>query len=277
MISTISIGAITIGTYSSGYILKALSGFDYPTARVDVFDRGLYHGATIGNYAYGRRVFVIEGQIVGSSVQDHGEKRRAFERAFTLFNGTQRMVINATSGFSVYANVIVESQPVINYVVVSGIISDFMVTLVSAYPYFRATTTTSVSLDVFSGGGATIPSTIPMSLAVGGTGTATITNNGNGYAYPTITIVGPCTNPSVANSTTGESIGITYTLASSTDNIVVDTYNKTAVVNGTTNIANLVSGTYLTIAPGTNELKLTVSSGTGTLGTVVYEDTYLGL
>lgn len=51
--------------------------------------------------------------------------------------------------------------------------------------------------------------------------TGTITNTGNVDAYPVITIVGSCTNPSIKNKTTGETIAVNAVLGSK-DTLVID-------------------------------------------------------
>ena len=61
--------------------------------------------------------------------------------------------------------------------------------------------------------------------------TVNVVNYGWATTYPVITINGPVTNPVIGNTTTGQQIGINYTL-SATDIIVIDLYNKTITLNG---------------------------------------------
>ena len=64
--------------------------------------------------------------------------------------------------------------------------------------------------------------------------TGTLTNPGNADAYPVITITGPCSDPSVANETTGETIACDIALGRG-DTLVIDCRPETRGVylNGT--------------------------------------------
>jgi len=117
-------------------------------------------------------------------------------------------------------------------------------------------------------------------LVYGGGSTAlttAITNSGWATTYPTITLVGPITNPILGNTTQGYYITLqgTYT---NTDTIVVDLDNKLITLNGAA-ARNLVSGgsNWFSAPPGTSQFYLT---GTGTLAgttaaTVTWRNAYI--
>jgi phage-related protein len=106
--------------------------------------------------------------------------------------------------------------------------------------------------------------------------TTTITNNGWANAYPTITLNGPITNPVLGNSTQGYALNFVGTFSSS-DNLVVDLYNKLITLNGTPARNLLLSGDWFWAQPGNNDFYLT---GTGTLSgttqaTVTWNSAYI--
>ncbi|MFT8888618.1 MAG: phage tail protein [Ethanoligenens sp.] len=89
--------------------------------------------------------------------------------------------------------------------------------------------------------------------AVGETGT--ITNTGNVDAYPVITIVGSCANPSIANSTTGETIAVNVALGSK-DKLVIDCRPATrgCYLNGTLTFGIKQGLGWIHCPPGDNVL-----------------------
>jgi phage-related protein len=87
------------------------------------------------------------------------------------------------------------------------------------------------------------------------------------------------TNPTLTNLTTGEQLSITYNLTTTSDTLVVDTYNRTAIIYPSGNNGRAyVSGDFLTLQPGANDLALSSGSSTNeSLATVEYYDHYLGI
>ena len=67
MIKTIQIYNLTMGTLESGYIFGNLTGFGFPSLKVDIKERGSTHGADLGVKLYGRRVMGIELEIIGKN------------------------------------------------------------------------------------------------------------------------------------------------------------------------------------------------------------------
>ncbi len=278
MISQLQLDGLTFGTYASGYLLKRLGGFGMPEAKVDVKDRGNYHGARLGNYAYGRRALSLEGEIIGDDTTDYESKRRALSQACDLMDGLKTLTITTRAGLVITADVIVSAALEEPYKAGDMIRGDFRLEFVAPFPFFLSQSEHSQNIDPFVGGGGTIPAAIPFSLAVGGTGAETVANAGNGDAFPTVTIYGTIENPSLLNETTGESLALTYTLATSTDYIVIDFYNRTVLLNGITNISQYVSGDWWRLKPGNNSIKLASASYSADAHAVLeWFDTYVGL
>lgn len=278
MIVTITFGSVTIGAYSSGYLIDKLKGFDFPEVNVDVADRGQYHGARLNSYSYGERLFTINGSIYGTSASNLETKRQALQKALDLHGGVQTMTLTTRGSLALQAEVIAIAKFGVEYKKGSMSFCDFMIQLVAPYPFLLSQVLNSEEVEPFSGGGFAIPFAIPFSMGVGGSGTTTVTNDGNARAFPIITINGPIENPSIQNSTTGETCSLNYTLSTSTDYIEIDTYNRTVMLNGVTNLRQYFSGDWITLASGDNSIKLTGSSTGADTGAIFsYRDHYLGL
>lgn len=278
MITQITINSLIIGTYASGYLFKQLSGFGFPEIRIDVKDRGNYDGAKLGNYNYGRRIMSIDGEIIGSDADDYETKRQALERAVRIGNGLSTMEIETRGGLSLQADVILNALIDVPYKAGNVVRGDFRMEFVAPYPFIVGQTENTDELSVYSGGGGTLPATLPFSLGVGGSGAEVIVNAGNGKAYPTFKIYGAISNPAISNDDTGESLSIAYTLSTSTDYIEVDIFNRTVLLNGVTNILQYVSGDWLTLEAGNNTIKLTASSNSaGAKLEITWRDHYLGI
>lgn len=277
MIATIQIAGLTIGTYASGYLIRKLSGFSFPEVDVEVKERGNYQGARLGGYRYSRRLMSIDLQIVGSDTSDFETKRTAIEKALTLINGLQTVTFTTKAGVVVTAECIVNSKFEAPYESGRAIISDAQIQLVAPFPYFLGSSE-STTVPKATGGGFAIPFGIPLDMSGGGSGATTILNDGNGASYPTITIYGKAENPSLYNETSGKVLSISYTLLTISDNIVLDFYNRTAVLNNTTNVKQYVSGDWWTLLAGNNVVKLTTGNALDIgYADVVFNDSYLGL
>lgn len=108
----------------------------------------------------------------------------------------------------------------------------------------------------------------------GGTsGAVTCTNDGTIATPPSLTLIGPLTNVTVANETTGESMTITYTLGSG-EVLTVDFVNRTVLLGGTASRYYAMSGDWWELAPGANTIRMNASAGTGT-ATLEWRDAWL--
>lgn len=278
MLSQISIGNITIGTYVSGYLIKKLSGFDFPQVRVGVIDRGNYHGARFSNAYYGRRVMSVDGEIIGSSPEDYEAKRIAMEQALSLYDGLKQLNITTKSGLLLKADVVVNSQFEAPYSAGQAIRGEFRIELVAPYPFLESLDENEEEILILNSGGGEIPMTIPFSLALGAEVVEPIENVGNGNAFPSIRIHGTIDTPSLINQTTGKTLSIAYDMTDDADYIDLDFYNRTALLNGTTNVMQYISGEWWTLEPGENSIKLTgASANEAAKAVVTWRDAYLGV
>lgn len=278
MITSITIGSVTISSYTGNYLFDTLSGFGSPDIKVSVKERGAYDGANLGNYNYGKRVFSIEGRVIGDTVNDYVANRRSLQKALDLTDGLQTISITTKDGLSLEFDAIVSGNIDMQYEAGQAVMSTFRIELTAPYPFILGATENTEIVPVHSGGGAEIPAELPLEIGSGGTGDTTITNDGNGKAYPVIKIYGVIENPNITNTTRGEGLSITYTLNSSADYIEIDMYRRTVKLNGITNIKQYVSGDFWALNAGDNVIRLSAgSSGGGAEAQVTYQDSYLGL
>jgi len=275
MINSIEIAGLTIGGFDSGFLFSKLGGFGFPEVRVDVQDRGNYHGAVLSTHNYGRRSMTVEGTIYGESLEDFENKRRAIEAAVGYNNGLKTVIFNTRAGLSVQAEAIISSAIDLPYK--SGDVTqcEFRLELVAPYPFLLSEIEKTESVYIFSGGGGAMPAALPYAMATGGSGAAVIANDGNGDAYPVINIYGSITTPSITNEAAGKSLSINYAVGVG-EYIEVDMYNRTVLLNGSVNILQYVSGDWWAIQPGDNTIKLTASANDGSArADLIYRDAYL--
>jgi hypothetical protein len=279
MITKIHCNGLTIGELDSGYIFKTLSGFDYPTIRTNVKEKGNYHGARFGSAYYGARVMTIEGEILGTSPEDYEIKRRALGQAFTILNGLQQVTFTTRAGLVLRADCIVNNRLEIPYS--AGLMQrgTFRIELVAPFPFFLSSTTNTTTVYVFEGGGAEIPAELPLTFSDSLASNVDINNLGNVEAYPIIRIHGVITDPLIKNNTSDLSLSLDYTLSTTAQFIEIDTYNHT-VKRGDTgaNIFSSATGDFWTLKTGLNNVVLSASSyGEGARAEIIYQYHYLGL
>jgi hypothetical protein len=115
-------------------------------------------------------------------------------------------------------------------------------------------------------------------LYIGSSGSSlVICNNAGSYiTYPTFTITGPCTNPIVVNSTTGELLSFNVTLAAS-QTLVVNPDLRTVSLNGAAarNLLTTSSKWFGFPVGNTNIGFLASSFGAGAQLTIQWQNAYL--
>lgn len=108
--------------------------------------------------------------------------------------------------------------------------------------------------------------------AANGGGPSYITVNGVDDALPVWYVTGPCVNPTLTNSTTGISITWTGTVPSG-QTLIVDMGAQTATMEGA-NVFQFISGSWLTLSPGTNRIAYTAANTTA--GSKLYWNEIVG-
>lgn len=124
--------------------------------------------------------------------------------------------------------------------------------LVLPDPYIYEATINSISLGATANSGLTFPFTFPIVFGDITGASGTITNKGNAVLYPIFIIVGSCSNVSINNQTTGETISCGVSLGEN-DVLVIDNNPKTRCIklNGILRM-DLKVGNWVHCEPGDN-------------------------
>ena len=104
----------------------------------------------------------------------------------------------------------------------------------------------------------------------------TVTNNGNVTMFPTMTLVGPCTNPVIYNQTTGQQLQFNYTLLGS-DTLYIDPDLRLVTLNGNPARNLLMNGSqWFGFPAGNTTLTFTTTAyTTGAALTLTYRSAYV--
>lgn len=147
---------------------------------------------------------------------------------------------------------------------------------VSEKEFFTARETKTGNIYLQSLGGMAIPMPIPMSMANNPVGEPLIAvNSGNARSYPIITVHAIFADDfTITNDTTGDAFVFAGGLGT-TDYITIDTYYRTATLNDTTSVLGSFTGDWLYFNPGSNQLRITSTTGADTgYCEVTWKDSY---
>lgn len=140
----------------------------------------------------------------------------------------------------------------------------FMVAGVSAESaaYSQALNVASVVPSGAAGGGFTSPVTSPLGSSATAAGALAVVNAGSVPTWPELTIIGPCSNPSVTLN--GQGLYFAYSLSAG-ESLVIDTNprRRTVKLNGAANRYSAIDwsrSTWFALAPGSNTLQLGFTS-----------------
>jgi hypothetical protein len=114
---------------------------------------------------------------------------------------------------------------------------------------------------------------VPSTVTLAANTSVSVTNVGTKASAPILTIRGPCLGFSVANTTTGQTLAFSQAL-SATDVFVVNLDRKSALLNGVSAIASIISDPlqWWALGSGPNVVQF-ATLGTGTL-TVTYQSAW---
>jgi len=276
MITTATINSKTFGR---GYLtaITMVDGFASPTVQSSMYYNSGNHGGKIPNSYWRERILVFDLSVRGTSVATYVAERDAIIKAFGLpRTGIATMTFTTLDGRNLQFDVQLRN--------ITGpfqrgqnSFGNLRVELIAPSPYIIAQSATDTAVTLPSGAGTVIPAIIPMDLSFGSGVGETITLSGNGLYFPTVTIVGPCTDPIIRNNTTSLQIQVTGTFTGS-DTIVVDMENETVTQNGSTNLLENTVGDFWALVAGANAVIF--SSGiydAAASATFTWRDSWLGI
>jgi hypothetical protein len=277
MITAVSLGS-TLLTDGVSRFCTGVKNLTFPLFTSTPSPRGSFAGQKI---AYGRPTsykFVLEWLVLGADIPGLATARENFQKILApiVTQGPQTLKITKSNG--------VQVQIDIKTINLMGDISantpqatPMMMECETEYPFLMSQTLNAVTANIFQGGGMAIPMGIPMSMGNGGANELIVTSNGTVDGYPTFTFTGPLTNPTLTNLTTGKVLNVNTVLVGG-QSLVVDTYNRTVLLNGVTNYRQYVSGDFWTLTPAANTIHLSAAVYNAIGNCLInYRDHYVGL
>lgn len=276
MISHIYVNGIQVD--NSKTFIKKIGNLASASVDFSNYQRGGASGQILSRPLYRGMSIPMQWFVKGDSVNDFITQRDRligyFQNLSSDTNYTKTLGIELANG--VVKEIDVLFTEVVSDLEPSDVIHDeFSMTAVSEKEHFTSRESKTSTLTLLSLGGMAIPMPIPMSMANAPTGEATqITNSGNATAYPTITIYGGFANGfSIVNSTNGMQFDYNDDLGAG-ESLVIDFYNRTAILNGVSNVLSQVSGDWITLSPGTNSVYISGGANDTGYATVIHKDTY---
>lgn len=258
---------------SSNCVLNGFDGFDYPSVKSVVADIPGRVGSALVASSYGRRIISWNGELVGSNV--FAERRE-------MLSALRQVGVMKLIQFTTYDDLLLQCEAEITKVdsPYNHMIQAFRIEAVAPDFRFYSQTLHSISMGESQiGGGTPIPTPVPIDFdGSGNAGGVEIQNSGDEDTPISFIISGPGTGFTVRNDTTQKQFRINYTINDG-DEIVIDTKNRTVMLNGTYNIYSALEGYFWELAVGTNRIFFVADSGAGanTLLEMKWRDAYNGV
>jgi hypothetical protein len=275
MITGVTIGDLVINA-DEHYALVGEQGLSLPPVRLSSFNlAGQDFGRHVASF-YGIRRYALDILVIGDSIADFAERRKAIHAAFHRLLEEQPVAFTLTDGSEVTLISVFVS---IDFALKAGqpTAAQAHVELEAAYPFFTAAEASLVILTLGTTGGGTVPATVPMALNADALSSAIAANPGNAVAQPRLRLNGPITNPTVRNLSTGQELRFTITLGAG-EYLDVDIQARTVVDQSGTNRFATASGDWWGLEPGDNVLALLADSNDPTsTAEVRFTPTYLAI
>lgn len=274
-------------TNNIGFWLKPnIQGLEMPVIRLPSFERPNVDGAFVPNQLYGGRAITIEGKVTGSgNLQLYRERRRILENASRIFRPDNTLApivfkFKTMDDLELQTEVYTRKLAFADRLINAG---DYVLELFAPNIRLLSQELHEQRVNIFEGGGMAIPMGIPMDMSAGAAAETQIINAGGINSFPSFTIYGTIEDPSISNTTTGESFSIDYTLTSTDERIEVDVERRTVLYFASptatgVNIRQYFTGDWLELTPGNNTLKLIVSDISDSGYTLIrWRDAYIGV
>jgi len=279
LISNLTLGGQSL--IGAQWLLQAFKNGSFPATTYTRSKRGGKNGSKLISPTFASYQFVSDFEIIGNGFSDLALQRDKFLGILgTVHKGVKTLVATRSDGSS--RQIDIKAIAVTGDLTVDdGTSSIIEATLEAEYPFLQSSLPKSQDVLIYNGGGMAIPMEIPLDISAGHTTSLTIANNGNYDAYPTFTFVGPLTNPTITITVNGvnQTLSINYTLATSGDSIVVDTFLGTVIIKPSGNIGRqYASGTFWAIPVGSYSVSLG-NANTTDMGKcqIFWRDTFLNI
>lgn len=273
-------------TQNIGYWLKPnIQGLEMPSIRLPTIERPNIDGSIVPNQLYSGRAISLEGKIVGDTIAVYRARREAFINVAKINRPDDVLMpvffkFKTMIDLELQIEVYVRKPNVPDKLLMSA---DYTLDLYAPDYRIYSQELHQARLNIFEGGGMSIPMPIPMDMSVGGSIQTQLNNAGNISSKPAIVIYGTIDDPTVSNQTTGKSFSLNYTLTSVDERIEIDVVNRTVLYFSSPtatglNIRQYFSGDWFELEPGNNTIKLVVAD-ISDLGyaQISWRDAYIGI
>lgn len=281
MLQNIYINGFPLANEGVSYI-KEVQGLTAPTIDLNTFNRGGRDGIVLGNPYYRQRVFTVALSVLAHGPAELLAQKDRLVTALRLqqYADSQYKQVEFETSDGVIRSckaitkqISGELKPETSYAM-----TPLTFQMIANRWYLDgAEYTKQVSTPNY--GGMAVPMPVPMSMANNPAQIedSQVINNGNTESLPKFRITGPLTGFDLYNSTTGQHMTVTYTLDED-EYMELDTYNHSAVANSVTNVRGSVTGDWMVLVPGPNEIGFNPASTTsGATAQITYKDAYLGI
>jgi len=282
-----TISSMSIASYNadplvfdnSNFVLVNVSGLESPTVRLPRFNLPGTSGAFISNALYGERAIKIKGVVNapdGSRITYLSNRTKLINAiAFARDNSDvlHPNILNITleNGQQFAINCYVDTPVAMGFTEDQTDYEEFLITLVSPDATITSSVESSYSISLPIGGGTTIPTVIPISLAPSSGGVTVVNNIGSAKVYPIITLTADLTNPYINNQTTGEFMKINYVLSIGDDPLVIDCGAQT-ITQGASDVTGIqsIDSQFWGLLSGNNTIGFSAAAGSGTANVAFY-------
>jgi len=256
----IDYAGLTVGGASDFGLVAVTGMLDLPSVRKSDNVLLRRHGKQAGGDFLGERTITLELDIYGASTAAMQSRVDEFAAAFTT--GDEQALTfqlpGAAGGGVGRVMARVRKRKVQQGLNLVNGLTRATVQLVATDPriYTDLQQSAVTGLPVTSGG-VTFNATFNATFGTTGTSGSILTPNNGSFSAPvSLKIVGPVTDPSVENLSTGEILSFTGTISAGTY-YIVNTADRTVLLNGTASRYSELdaASTWLQLRPGVNDLQ----------------------
>lgn len=257
----------TIDFLSSSFRVINHLGFEGPVPQHRVIESPVRDGSRYLNTRYRELFPLIQFEIDGASYQNLMVRRRQIIPILAPKRGLGVLQYQAASGGSEYhIDALVERRNYSGAPLPRMAFEQWTVQFRCPNPFWRSAAAT-VTVISQAGGGMSVPTSIPMSIS-GQDGLNAVVNEGDVESYPIVTLVpevGGVVSPSIANTTTGETLILSGLTVPHGSTLTIDMLNRTAKVDGQSVLSYLTAASvFWGLEAGNNTIEAAQTSGDGT-------------
>lgn len=275
---------------NQNFILQEIHGIESPTLRLPRYNLPGANGTAVSNALFAERAISIKGYVNAPDGTPSSLAQSVYlANRRTLINSvaykrdvngnlfSQLMTITLMDGTQVTCNVFLDKPLQMGFSIGNTSYEEFQLTFIAPDPNLYSTIQNVTNIGLAVGGGVAVPTAVPLSLASSSGGQAIITNVGTNVAFPVITLVGPLTNPFIANLTTNQYMQLNMVINATDAPVIINMGAPSIMQNGGDISANRTTfSTYWGLFGGNNTIGFSASAGSGT-ATVGFYPSYAGI